>query len=261
MSSESTNQPDRLAEALVAAFPRYIGRRLAELGVVAGGVVSGAVVTGTNQLISSLGELLAAAASEQPNSPLELVRGATIPISVVLAEMGVRPVQRDGWEVAAHGEDLFDLYPASSHDLGEEAWQLHLQWGINKAQVVAGVIPAEDAVAPRMPNVGLFGIAPGHRPRLVAALTALGYEALVWRNPAGLAAASPASTQLVVVDLQHRLAHDAIRQLVASGIRTVAATERLDDLVMPALLALGVEDVIELGGLVDRLDSLLPRLV
>ena len=263
MRSDRNLETERLVTAMVDAFPRYLSNRLVQLGLVASGPVATAVAVGSDRLSDALSELLSVPPGSQAQSPLELVREATEPVSAALIEMGVRPPRRDEWEIDKHPADVFGLFPASSRDLGEEAWQLHLQWGIDKAQAVAGVVPAgEQPPHPSpLPSVALFGVPIEAREDLVSAVEARGYGALVWRNPAALETAGALGPIMVIVDLRHPKAHEAIRRLARSGTRTVATAGYVDDLMIPGLLALGAEEVTELGGLVDRLDRLLPRLV
>jgi hypothetical protein len=261
MGNDNPTRADDLAAALVAAFPAYLGRCLAGLGVANEGAVTRAVDIGTGRLAANLADLLTTPASDQSRSPLELVREATLPMTAVLTDLGVPPARRDEWEISAQPADQFGLFPASSQELGEEVWQLHLQWGIEKAQLVAGVVPAQPAdAAPSLPSVGVFGVPAERRAGLIEAVGAQGYQALVWRNPADLAGGAIGGAELVIVDVSHPHAHGTIRSIADGGVRVVATGEAIGDLAMPGLLALGAEEVVELGSLVDRLEDLLPRL-
>lgn len=261
MDYTANQEFDELARALVAAFPGYLHDRLDELGVAVDGAVAEAVDAAIGELSRSLQRLAQLPPQDQVKSPLELVRDATVPISAVLAAGAVAPVPRDEWAVAIHPEDVYELYPASSRDLGEEAWQMHLAWGIDKARVVGGMVPAASEPPPASPRPGpavaLFGIA--DRGPLIADLERRGYRCLVWRNPAALATTE--RPVLVLVDLRHPTAHDAIRSLNADGTRVVAVSDRVDDFVMAGVMALGAEEVVELRHITGRLDRLLPHIV
>lgn len=251
-----------MIEAFVAAFPGYIVARLAALRVTPGESVAAAVHRATTQLESELRELLTRPADAQTESPLELVRRATVPVSEALEEMGVRPIDRDDWDSEVHPDDRFGLYPATSLDLGEEAWHRHLDWGKEKAKAVAGVVPASEAPPqPVAPAVVLFGVPVGERDELAEAIATRGFRVLIWRNPAALADAATARPVVAFVHLEHPEAPLAIRRLESDGTKVVAVGPRVDDLTMPGLLALGADEVLESGHLLARLDRLLPDIV
>lgn len=226
--------------------------------------VSAAISSATEQLARSLETLSNLAPQEQLKSPLELVRDATGVVTDALRHGGVVVPVRDVWAAEIHPADVYDLYPASSRELGDEAWELHLGWGIDKARIVAGMVPAPvEEEQPRTktgPAVAVFGVDAEVRTGLADKLGQAGYRMLLWRNPAALAHATVDPPQLVLVDLQHPKAHDAIRAMKAAGIRVVAVTAQIDDLVMPGIMALGAEEVLELRRLASGLDRLLPRL-
>ncbi|MDJ0954810.1 MAG: hypothetical protein QNJ81_14125 [Acidimicrobiia bacterium] len=261
MSKSDRSETDRLIGELVGAFPGYVRGKLAGLGVPIDSDVAGAVAAAAATLEAALHELLQQSAEHQARSPLELIRDATQQVTSALAAIGVRPRERDEWQQSQHPDDPYDLYPASSRDLGEEAWRLHLQWGIDKARSVAGVVPdtTDGEKPPRLPAVALFGLPLEERQPIVDVVAERGYRALVWRNPAALADAVAEKPVLVIVDDRHPEAHSAIRTLVGQDVRCVAVVERVDDLVVPGLLALGAADVVELGQLAARLNRLLPR--
>jgi hypothetical protein len=249
---------ERLVAALVAAFPTYLENRFANLGVVADGTIATAVRKASDQLRADLEEMLSRPATEQVESPLELVRRATGPVTVAMEAVGVPAAHRDAWEVEALPEDRYGLFPTTSQELGDEAWRLHLRWGVRKAEAVAGVVPARrEPVA--FPAVALFGVPREQRDRLRDEIERRDFQVLLWRNPAALEAAEGARPVLVLVHLAHPAAHQAIRSLAADSIRVVAVGERVDDLTTPGIMALGAEEVVASAGLVARLDRLLPR--
>jgi hypothetical protein len=259
VDSHNAQEPSQLIAALVDAFPSYLFRRIAELRVVAGAPVAAAVAQGADELAQRLEEMLGLPAVEQVESPLALVREATRPVTATLMAMGVKHRERDAWETEAHPADVFGLYPASSSDLGEEAWRLHLQWGLEKAKTVAGVVPVS-ADAASIPVVAVFGTPSDERAEIDSAVGSCGYRLVVWRNPAALERAGTVQPVLVLVDLRHPHAHDAIRTLVAKGIRVVATGPDVNDLTTPGLLALGAEETVNSVSIAARLGHLLPRL-
>ena len=260
MSESKEQDSDRLTAAMMSAFPDYLWRRLRELGVVAGSAVERAVAAATIRLEQGLSELLARRLSEQAKSPLELCREATAEVTAALTASGLTPPERDEWETDRHPDDVYGLYPASSQDLGEEAWRLHLDWGVAKAQRVAGVVPADEADS-RTPTVALFGVPADDREALVAGIEGRGYSCPIWRNPAALAEGVSSGPILVFVDIRHPQAHAAIRIIAGEGIRTVVTGDYVDDLMTPGLMALGAEAVVNVDRVLSSLDGLLPRII
>ncbi len=252
-------ETERFVAAMLAAFPGFLESKIADLGVVADDTVTAAVRMAADQLHAELESLLSRPAVEQADSPLELVRRATQPVSAALAALGVAAATRDDWEVDAHPEDRYGLYPASSQELGEEVWRHHLQWGVRKAGSVAGVVPAREPLA-ALPSIALFGIPVEQRDRLQAEIERREFRVLLWRNPAALEAAAAERPVLALVHLGHPAAHEAIRALVSGNIGVVAVGERVDDLMTPGILALGAREVVASGRLIAGLDRLLPRL-
>lgn len=254
-----------LAAALGAAFPEYIERKLGNLGVVYDAHLSGVVQFLAAELNKSLHSLLATDPRRQPESPLEVVRSATRLITAELERIGAAHVPRDDHAMEIHPDDPYDLYPASSRDLGEEVWRLHVQWGVEKARFVAGMVPANPDAAGlgvvTVPAIALFGLAQGLRDGIRAAAENRGYRTLIWRNPAALEEGAPARPELVVVEMAHPRSHDAIRTLTGIGIRVVAVAAEVDDLLEAGIMALGAAEVVELDRIVDRLSQLLPRVV
>ena len=255
-------EQSQLVAAFVSALPEYIVGRLRLIEVTADESIAAALQLSTNQLEQDLVDLLARPAADQTESPLEMVRRATEPISQALEELGVPPVERDDWEREAHPDDRYGLYPATSRDLGEQAWRLHIDWGKQKAKAIAGLVPAASGPRPAVaPSVVLFGVPMGDREELAEAIAGRGFRVLIWRNPAALADAAQERPALAVVHLGHPEVHKAIRELTSAGTRVVVAGDEVTDLVKPGLLALGAADVIPSSDLLARLDRLLPNIV
>lgn len=227
------------------------------------------VAAATDELAASLQRDL------QSEAPLELVRRATEPVTAVLRERGVAPVSRDARSQELHPDDLYDLYPATSRNLGEDVWRVHMQWGLERARLVAGMVPAPsppdrtvDSAAQSLPHskqpatgpaVAVFGVAEPLRSEMIERIRSLGYQTSTWRNPAALEEGLAAIPALALVDLRHPTAEGALRRLVAEGIRVIAIGEGVTDFTQAATMALGAEEVIELDRVVDLLDSRLPR--
>ncbi|MDJ0923959.1 MAG: hypothetical protein QNJ77_05305 [Acidimicrobiia bacterium] len=267
MTEHADSVGHQLRAALVAAFPGYLRRRLADIGIVDDDALSGIIVAATEQLSASLAQQVLA------DPPLELVRRATEPVTDALLDRNVVPVARDERSVEIHPDDVFDLYPATSRDLGEDAWRVHMEWGIEQARVRAGLVPSDSAVpsqsdsaarsraiSTRVPRLALFGFSPDLRADLNDAAAALSHRTIVWRNPGALAEGVADRPVLTLVDLGHPSSDDAIRAIREAGLRCVAAGDGVDDFTQAAMMALGAEEVVELDRIVERLPDLLPRL-
>lgn len=75
---------------------------------------------------------------EQRHGPLEFFQAAMEIPTTWLVESGAAPVQRDPITAEVLPGDVYDLAPASSRDLGEEAWMAHMSWGTTKAAAFKG---------------------------------------------------------------------------------------------------------------------------
>lgn len=129
---------ERLARAMVAAYPGYVDARLAERRIAASPELDEALVRGQVWLARELGALVALPFRFQRRSPLEVFQEALGFPTEALAAAGVLPVPRDQVVANALPGDLFDLAPASSQQIGPEIWEAHLVWGAAKAAALAG---------------------------------------------------------------------------------------------------------------------------
>lgn len=265
VADETRSETEILAAALVAAFPSYVEAKLGPLNVLDQPAVLAAAESGCVVLGLELQDLVALPLDRQTRSPLELVRSAMSPITEALLAAGVTPPPRDAYSAEMHPEDVFELYPASSRDFGDQVWRLHMQWGLDKARVVAGMVPAapavDDPVVSALPQIALFGLDREHREGIAEAVAGLGFQTSVWRNPAALEAGIESRPALVLVDLSHPNAHEAIRAVAAARLRVAAIGELVDDFATAGAMALGAETAVGLDRIVDRLPSLLPRVV
>ncbi len=97
-----------------------------------------------------LRQLFAKDPAEQHETPLQIVRGATVEPTVVLNGVGIPEVVRDLFDERANPSDVYDVAPRTLGDLGDpEMGSLMLAWGVAKARVLRnrGVAP------PRRPAV------------------------------------------------------------------------------------------------------------
>lgn len=133
----------RLLEALVAVYRPILDRRTARFGDVPG--LDAAVTRGEEWLRAALERLLSKPFADQERGPLEVFQEAMRFPTEALAEAGVEPVGRDPVTENALPGDRYDLAPASTRDLGETLWQIHLEWGATKAAAItSGREPGRD---------------------------------------------------------------------------------------------------------------------
>lgn len=216
---------ERLRAAFVAAYRPYVEGILAERGLPA---VPDAVAAGERWLDETLAELLALPAREQPRSPLEVFQEALRFPTEALEESGVAPVPRDEVAEAALPGDRYDLAPASSQALGEEAWRAHLEWGAGKATRIGPL-----AVA--------FTRSLMDSSRIESAGAAAGFRVVTVRDPGAL----PGSGVVVAfVDLEHPDADEAVRELSGMAGRVIAYGPHVDDLAMVRARTLGAADAL-----------------
>lgn len=127
----------RLMQVLVDTYPDYVWRRLPERP----DAIETAVERGREWLESTLADLLGRPFDEQRRGPLEVFQEAMrFPTEHLLAA-GVEPAARDPVMESALPGDLYRLAPASTRELGEDVWQLHMRWGATKAGVITGSAP------------------------------------------------------------------------------------------------------------------------
>lgn len=136
MSRESMPEVSRrLLAALVDVYPRHVWSRL---GGDAPPGMDEAVADGRHWLESALEGLLAQDFVDQRRGPLEIFQEAMRFPTEHLAAAGAEQATRDPVSESALPGDVFDLAPASTRDLGEEVWQVHLAWGATKAAAITG---------------------------------------------------------------------------------------------------------------------------
>lgn len=136
-------QSRQLVEKLVEAYPFHVHERLGR--DVEG--MEGAVEEGRRWLEAALTQLLSQSFAAQRRGPLELFQEALRFPTARLMAAGVDPVARDPVAESALPGDLYDLAPASTRDLGEEVWAIHLAWGAVKAAAITASPPQRDADA------------------------------------------------------------------------------------------------------------------
>jgi hypothetical protein len=220
------DQPSRhLRDALVAAFRPYLSGRLAERGwpVLPVGVAEAAA----EWLAAALDGLLGLPYREQTRGPLEVFQEAMAGPTAALAAAGVGEPRRDTAAAEALPGDTYDLAPASSAALGEEAWLAHLTWGAAKAAAVTR--PACGVLSTNLLDIDRIERAAGphgYRVERLASADALSSQAIVF------------------VDLEQAAADIVIRAAAERGIRVVAFGPHVDDLVMIRARSLGAAEAV-----------------
>ncbi len=223
-----------------------------------------ALAQGRSWLDRTLQTLLELPAAEQRRSPLEVFQEALGFPTRVLAAAGLEPVERDPVAVRALPGDLYELAPASSQDLGEAAWKAHVAWGIAKAKAVGGVVPVPSN--PERPStkpvVALLGTDLMDRSRIEPVAQSGGLRLEVWRNPAAIEAGLEGSVPaILLVDLAHPAADEAIRAGSEAGVRTIGFGPHVDDVALVRARSLGATDALARSIFFRRLPELLPRQV
>jgi hypothetical protein len=254
----------RVQRAFVDSFPSFVIGRLHERGIELSASIIAAIDSGRAWLDKGLSELFAIDPALQRSSPLALFQAALAFPTEALAREGVAPVARDETTERTVPGDRYDLAPASSQSLGEEAWSAHVAWGAAKAKALgAHPRPAQASRRPRevVPEVALFSTDTGIREEIEVVVRRVGLTLAVWRNPGALEAGLYGGDPVVaLVDLDHRSADDALRRLGERGVVTLACGSEVDDFVIARALTLGASEVIPKRALTDRLPGLLPRM-
>lgn len=254
MGSSYGDRSRAVADALVASYRRYLEGELRRRNIDPAEVAA-SVDDGEAALRRTLDAWASQPASSQRATPMELFREALAAPTQALQDLGLAPVERDRSMEQVLPGDAYDLAPAGAAELGAEAGRAVAAWGVARAEVVAGVVPA--AVPPRA-AVALVGTDLLDRARIAAAAEAAGLELAVWRNPAaieaGLGAGAPG---LALVDLTHPEAVDAVARLAAAGSVVVAFGPHVDDAALERAVAAGASEALPRSRFFPRLGALL----
>lgn len=126
-------EAEDLRDALTGVYRPWVFRVFESREWELSPAVVASIDDGEHWMRTELEALLAEAFVNQRRGPLELFQEAMrFPTAALAAENRV-PVRRDASVEAALPGDVYDLAPASSQQLGDEAWQAHLRWGAAKA--------------------------------------------------------------------------------------------------------------------------------
>jgi hypothetical protein len=197
---------DDLKEAMVDAYLSYVESRVEAQQLELPETFEDALVAGRLWLRSSLEDLLARPYAQQRRGPLEVFQEAMRFPTEALSVAGVEPAARDAGAEAALPGDLFNLAPASSRQISEEVWLAHLAWGEDKARG-----------SQERRRVVLLADNLMDRTRI---------ESVVTRTGADLTAFAVALPDplpdLLVVDLEHKDAINAVETFSEAGVRVIA---------------------------------------
>jgi hypothetical protein len=215
-----------LIEVFVAAYRPYVLSRLEELGIAVPPGMTDSLDKGERWLGAALEEMLVRPYPEQRRGPLELFQEAASFPTEALIEAGIAPVDRDPVAVSALPGDLYDLAPASSQSLGEEAWKAHLTWGAAKAAALTS--GAERGILVVSANLL-------DRSRIESAIKSSGLN---------VASSGDASVTRALVDLSAPGAIDRIKELAAHGVDVIAYGSHVDTATLEAATAAGATETL-----------------
>ena len=241
-----------LCDAFRDAYRPYVRDRLAELAVAEPPGLDAVLDTGLRWLGAELQALLGLAFAEQRRSPLEVFQEAMRFPTAALQKATVAPVARDPAQEAALPGDSYDLAPASSQALGEEAWGAHLAWGAAKARALAG-----EVASPTVPPVVVVSDNLMDRATIEPAIRGAGLDAVFLRSIDRLDDTGP-DPVVTFVDLEHPEADGAIRRLAARS-RVIAYGPHVDDFAMVRAQSLGADEALPRSRFFRKLPELLPR--
>ncbi len=212
--------------ALLDAYEPHVRARLAALGL--GESIRGfdeALEAGQAWLAEQLHALLTLPFASQRRGPLEIFQESMRFPTQALQNAGVPPIERDPVVANALPGDLYGLAPAASHELGDQVWQAHMAWGASKAMAMR---------TPR--RVSLLSRNLMDRSKLEAAFGSAGWAI---QPPA----AGPDALDVLVADLEHPDAMEAISAAVAAGARVVAFGPHVAEDALAAAADAGAESL------------------
>lgn len=211
----------RLIDAIAETLPGHLEERVSELGIDAH-AVSETIEQVTARAVSDLAEVLEMPFEAQSRTPLEVLRGAVVGLGQRLLELGADPPERDPEQARLAPDDPFGLAPASAAELGAEALEASLAWGLAKTRAITR--PLVLVVTSNLMDAS----------RLESGGAAAGYRVEVRRD------AEFDSIPLVAfVDLEHSGSDETIRVLAEEGVRVIAYGPHVDDLALVRARTLG----------------------
>jgi hypothetical protein len=248
-------EAQRLRVAFVAAMPAYVTAVCAERGYPLDRATIEAIDEATAAIDAELEVELDQDFRAQRRSPLEIVRVALASVSRSLSDRGVAARDPSG---RGSEEDPFGLAPGSSSDLGAEAHEAHLRWGVAKAAAFVG----DAAPTLTKPAVVVMASDRAERESLVASIEGRGMSCVAVRNPGAVEASlSDRAVMVAIVDLAHRSARDAIDRFVEHGVTTIAYGDAIEDLLETGLRAQGVRHIVDRHRLLADPSGFIPLIV
>lgn len=239
-----------LRQELVTAYRPYVVHRLAEHCIEVPDGLDAALSAGEAWLRDELAAVTEVPFAEQRRSPLEVFQEAMRFPTEALAASGIPEPARDPAAAEVLPGDRYDLAPASSQALGEQAWRAHLAWGVAKARALAGPAPA----------VGWWGRDLMDRSRIEAALDGSGLELWLWSSAGELERSLDERRPVVAfVDLDFAGADDAIAALAKAEVRAIAYGPHVDDVAMVRARTLGAEDAVPRSRFFASIGTYLPQ--
>ncbi len=238
-----------LHSAFVGAFRPYLKAILDDRGLPT--LPEEVVVDAETWLAEALASLLELPYAAQRRSPLELVQEAMAGPTSALAAVGARVPLRDPITVAALPGDNFGIAPASSTALGEDAFEAHLAWGIEKARALAPLVSGQGRRVLVVSNDLM------DRSRFEDAINAAGLQLELWGSPSEGPRVRPV---VAFVDLGHGEADAAITSLVDEGVRVIAYGPHVDEDAMTRAGLLGAHSVLPRSRLFRSIAEHLPRI-
>ncbi len=230
-----------IREAFVAAYPRYVASLLLDRGVDVVPVIADGIVAGAEVLDGLLTSLEARHPGLQLHSPLELFREALRPVDRALSIAGIEPPDVDDYQRRLLPWDTYSLSPGSSQQLGAEAHDAHLKWGVLKARAhldrpTAGLRCSEDDSA-----------------RFLEQLNALGYRVL--RLP------TDEMVSVGLIDIDEQGVDRIVRSTSEAGAQVIVFGGDPDDTQQVRFKALGATAVVPKHSLLDDLAGHIPMIV
>jgi hypothetical protein len=233
-----SGHPPGIRETFVAAYPRYVAEVLTERGIEMTATIADGIVIGTGVLDGLLASLEAKPPGLALHSPLELFRESLRAVDRALDADGVEVPPIDSPQRSLLPWDRYALSPGSARQLGPDAYEAHLRWGLAKAKAHV-----------QRPTAGLR-CHDEDAPRLLQQLDALGYRVL--RLPAS------EDVSVAVMDIDGGEVDGIISELSSAGARVVVFGEDPDDLQQIRFKALGVDTVVQKRAVLDNLAEHIP---
>ena len=125
-----------LFEAVLAATPQWVQRRLHEIAPGVSFDVDGIVTRVQSALRNDLASLLRRDVDQQQENPLHVIRRCAETVRDDLEAVGVAHVQRDEFETRAMPNDVYAFGPLTWRDLSEEVHEAGISWGAWKAATI-----------------------------------------------------------------------------------------------------------------------------